>query len=111
MDTLADLRNAIASVFAEWEKLPRIGKGWRISAILDQERDQYALQDVDLTGDKFHSRTLAHLEIRDGKIWILTDNTEEGIATQLVALRVPKDKIVLAFYPPAVREMGEFAVA
>jgi hypothetical protein len=53
----------------------------------------------------------AYLEIRDGKIWILADNTERGIATDLVAAGIPKDRIVLAFYPPAVREMGEFAVA
>ena len=110
MDTSTDLRAAIESVFAEWEKLPYIGKGWRVSALLDRERDQYALLDVDFTDDKFHSRTLAHLEIRNGKIWILTDNTEQGIATELVALGIPKDKIVLAFHPPAVREMGEFAV-
>jgi hypothetical protein len=111
MNTLEDLRSAIASIFAEWEKLPRIGKDWRISAAMDKERDQYALQFVDLKEDKFHSSTLAHLEIRSGKIWILTDNTEDGIGNELVALGVPKDKIVLAFYPPAMREMGEFAVA
>jgi hypothetical protein len=54
---------------------------------------------------------MAHLEIRDGKIWILTDNTEEGIATELADAGIAKDRIVLGFYPPALREMGEFAVA
>jgi hypothetical protein len=46
-----------------------------------------------------------------GKIWILTDNTEEGIATELLEHGISKDRIVLGFYPPALREMGEFAVA
>jgi len=41
----------------------------------------------------------------------LTTYAEAGIATELVAAGIPKDRIVLAFYPPALREMGEFAVA
>lgn len=75
MDAPTNLRSAIASVFAEWEKLPYIGNGWRISALMDRERDQYALLDVNLANDKFRSRILIHLETRENKIWILTDNT------------------------------------
>ena len=74
-------------------------------------RDRYLLQIVDYTGDKYESRLLTHLEIRNGKIWILTDNTEEGIGNELVAAGIPKSQIVLAFYPPEIREMGEFAVS
>jgi hypothetical protein len=65
---------------------------------------------VDFKNDKYHSHTLAHLIIQDKKIWILTDNTEEGIATELLEEGIAKSQIVLAFYPPSVREMGEFAV-
>jgi hypothetical protein len=57
------------------------------------------------------ARILAHLEIRDGKIWVLTDSTEQGIATELVEAGIPKDQIVLGFYPPKVRQRGEFAAA
>jgi hypothetical protein len=78
---------------------------------MDRDRDRYVLLMVDLANDHFRSRTMAHLEIREGKIWILTDNTEEGIATELVNAGIPKDQIVLGFYPPSLREMGEFAVA
>jgi len=111
MDSLERLRAAIATVFAAWGKLPRIGNDWRVAVVMDRERDEYVLLDVDQTGDKLHSRPLAHLEIRDGKIWIVTDNTEEGIATELLREGVEKREIVLGFYPPSVREMGEFAVA
>jgi XisI protein len=104
------LRNAIAKVFQSWEALPKIAPDWRIESIQDRERDRYVLQHVSFPGEQHKSHTLAHLTIRDGKIWILTDNTEEGIATELVAAGIPKKDIVLAFYPPAVREMGEFAI-
>ena len=111
MDTVRELRQAIIEVYNSWEKLPSAISRFRIVSAIDEKHDQYVLQHVDDKEGCFQSRLLAHLEIRNGKIWILTDNTEEGIGNELVALGVPKDKIVLAFYPPAVREMGEFAVA
>jgi hypothetical protein len=41
----------------------------------------------------------------------MTDNTEEGIATDLVEVGIPKSQIVLGFYSPSLRRDGEFAVA
>ena len=49
--------------------------------------------------------------IINGKIWIQKDATEEGIATDLENLGVPKDKIVLAFHSPTLRKYGEYAFA
>ena len=110
METVDTLRKAIQGVFAEWEKLPRIPSYWNIVAVVDSEHDRYTLQQVNFAKDKYTTDLLAYLEIRDGKIWILTDNTEEGIATDLVRFGVPKEQIVLGFYPSPLREVGEFAV-
>ena len=111
MDAVDQYRTIIARIFREWEAFPRIAPDWFIEGVEDHQRDRYVLLHVDAKNGQHKSHPLAHLEIRDGKIWVLTDNTEEGIATELVAAGVPKDRIVLAFYPPALREMGEFAVA
>lgn len=110
METLDTLRAAIQSVFAEWEKLPRIPSDWKIVGVQDLEHDRYTLQHVSSTKDRYDTRLLAYLEIRDGKIWILTDNTEEGIASDLVTKGISKDQIVLGFYSPRMREVGDFAV-
>ncbi len=72
----------------------------------DERHDRYVLEYIDLDGDRYATRLPANLEIRDGKVWILTDNTEDGIATELFAEGVPKQQIVLGFYPTAVRETG-----
>ena len=53
---------------------------------------------------------LLDLDIIDGKIWIQRDGTEDGIATDLLAAGIPKDKIVLAFYSEEIRQHSEFAV-
>ena len=53
----------------------------------------------------------AHLRVKDEKVWIETDLTEQGIATDLLNEGVPKEDIVLAFHEPSVRKDTEFAVA
>jgi hypothetical protein len=111
MDTVESLRDAIAKVFRSWEEYPSAISKFRIDGVMDTTHDRYTLTHVDFDGERYKSHLLAHLEIRDGKIWILTDNTEEGIATELIAEGVPKNRIVLGFYSPGMREMGEFAVA
>jgi hypothetical protein len=39
------------------------------------------------------------------------DNTEDGVATDLMRMGVPKERIVLAFHRPDVRAHSGFAVA
>jgi hypothetical protein len=51
-----------------------------------------------------------HLDIKDGKIWIQHDGTEEGIAKALVELGVSKPDIVLAFHDPSMRKYTGFAI-
>ena len=53
--------------------------------------------------------TIIHVDIRDGKIWIQRDFTEEGVVSVLVELGVPKMDIVLGFKPPYVRQFTGFA--
>ena len=113
MDTTAldQYQLAITQVFQEWEALPAAGSSFRIVAIVDRERNRYLLEHVESGWAQPIARTLAFLEICQGKIWVQVDNTETGIATQLVAAGIPKSQIVLGFYPPAMRQLGEFALA
>lgn len=106
-----DLKRAIEVVFTSWERFRERSRTTRAVSVADNLHDRYILQLVDTTGDKYDSRTLAHLEIRNEEIWILTDNSEEGIVNELVTAGIPKSQIVLAYYPPALREMGDFAVS
>jgi hypothetical protein len=53
--------------------------------------------------------TVIHIDIIDNKLWIQHDATEDGVANDLIAAGVPKDNIVLAFYPIEARRHSEFA--
>jgi hypothetical protein len=54
---------------------------------------------------------IAHLDIKDGRIWIQYDETETGIADELAELGVPKEDIILAYHPPYKRPYTGFGPA
>jgi hypothetical protein len=78
---------------------------------LDDERGQYLLLTVGWSGNKRVRGTTLYVRLRDGKLWIEEDWTEEGITAGLLKAGVPKEDIVLAFQPPQMRRLTEFAVA
>ena len=66
---------------------------------------------VDFQNERRVHGGLAHVDSIAGKIQIQRDETERGIANELVEAGVPRDHIVLGFRSPAVRKHTEFAVA
>jgi hypothetical protein len=81
---------------------------YEVQTLFDDERDHYQLLYVGWRGTKRDFGCILHLDIKNGKIWIQHDGTEEGIANQLVALGVPRQDIVLAFHEPEVRNLTDF---
>ncbi|KOR34048.1 MULTISPECIES: XisI protein [Planktothricoides] len=79
--------------------------------VFDTERDRYLLLYVGWHDEERMYGCPIHIDIKDGKIWIQRDFTEEGLANQLMELGVPKTDIVLGFRSPYVRQFTEFAVA
>jgi hypothetical protein len=84
---------------------------YRTLIAFDREHSQFLLLDEGWDGYRRIHNVWAHIEIRDGKIWIHEDGTEEGIANLLVAAGVSNDQIVLAFHAPNLRDATGFAVA
>jgi len=79
--------------------------------VFDDERDSYQLMYIGWHNDRRVHATIIHMRLKNNKIWIEEDNTEEGVATALLAADIPKEDIVLAFHSPAKRRFTEFAVA
>jgi hypothetical protein len=81
-----------------------------VETIVDPVLGHYQLMTVGWDGQRRIHGCLLHVDIKNGKIWIQHDGTEEGIANRLVAEGVPKGDIVLAFHSPFKRRFTEFAV-
>ena len=79
--------------------------------IFDDERGQYLVLDRGWHGDKYLHATPIHISLIDDKVWVQFDDTEEGVATALMAVGVSKEDIVLGFRHPKIRQHTGFAVA
>lgn len=79
--------------------------------IVDTERDHYQIVNVGwyANGDRNYGCIL-HVDIKEGKVWIQHDGTEEGFANALVAAGLPKEDIVLGFQDPFTRQYSGFAI-
>lgn len=111
MDSLSAYRDAVKRVLMTYAKIPYAHGELSCEALFDGVNDRYALVTLGWQAGKRVHFVLVHIDIRDGKVWIEKDNTEEGVARELVEAGVPKSQIVLAFRPPEVRKETEYAVA
>ena len=84
---------------------------YEVVVICDDKSDQYLLRRIGWTKNKRVNYTDLHITIRNNKIWIEEDWTEEGIATYFLEHGVRSEDIVLGFQPPQMRQYTEFAVA
>jgi hypothetical protein len=111
MDRVTEFSQAIKTVFDDWAAYVPLPQGVRMEKIYDDAEGQYQLIEVGWNGLNRIHRVFLHVIVRDGLVWLEFDGTEEGIASQLVAAGIPKDKIVLAFHPPYKRPYTGYAVA
>jgi len=84
-------------------------EGTEKELIFDCERNSYLGVHVGWHNNERAYGTIIHVDIRDGKIWIQRDLTEQGVASELVELGVPKTDIVLGFKSPYIRQFTDFA--
>ncbi len=84
---------------------------WNNEIITDRENDRHQLVTLGWQRyERIHANTL-HFDIIDEKIWIQNDQTEHGIAYDLIKQGVPKENIVLGYFHPERRADVDFAVS
>jgi len=111
MDPVTAFREAVERVLTVYTQIPYAHGELRCEALFDRERDRYALVTLGWNAGKRVHFSLVHIDIVDGKIWIEKDNTEDGVASELVQAGIPKSRIVLAFRSPEMRKDTEYAYA
>jgi hypothetical protein len=113
MDKLTNYRRLIMRLMSDLAAIinRQPTPGVETLCAFDEKRDLYLLLRTGWSENRRVRGTTLFVRLRDSKIWIEEDWTEDGIATELVNAGVPKEDIVLAFHPPEVRPMTEFAVA
>jgi hypothetical protein len=113
MDKLEKYRTSVKKILTEYHQWVSGSSNLTEESclIFDEIHDHYLWLFMGWEGKKKTKITQVHVRIKDGKIWIEEDWTEEGIATELLRDGIGKSDIVLAFHPPEERKLTEFATA
>ena len=78
--------------------------------VFDRDKGRFLLMiDGWDTGKRVHG-CLIDVQIKNDKLWIERDGTEDGVGLEFEKLGVPKSQIVLAWYPEEIRAEDGYAV-
>ncbi|MDX2270465.1 MAG: XisI protein [Cyanobacteriota bacterium] len=112
MDTRLKYQGIVKSVLQNHaDYRATLPDGYISQPVFDDERGQYLVLDMGWHGDKYLHAAPIHISLIDDKVWVQSDDTEEGVATDLMAAGVSKEDIVLGFRHPKIRQHTGFAVA
>ncbi len=109
MDTVSQYRAYIQQLLKKYATQTHSYGDIETQVIEDTTHDHYQVYHVGWHNDRRVHGCILHLDIKDGKIWIQHNSTEERIAAELVKLGIPKDDIVLGFHAPYRRQFTEYA--
>ena len=112
MDIVNSYAQLIKEALTKYAELitSRPNPNYELVRLFDDETHQYMLRKLGWSNNGRVQYIPLHVALRDSKIWIEEDWTEDGIATYFLEKGVPPEHIVLGFYDPLTREDTEFAV-
>jgi len=111
MDTRQRYQEIIERVLSPYAERRYSGADITNEAVFDRERDHYIIASVGWQGYRRVQHNLLHIDLINGKAWIQSDGTEDGIADELEASGIPKQDMVLAFHRAADRALiPEYAI-
>lgn len=111
MDKLEEYRRIIYRTLSDYASIPYSYGQINSQVIESIDHNNFLLVKEGWNEEMHIHHCLVHVQIKDNKIWIHFDGTEDSITETLVAAGIPKDEIVLAFHPPHVRKYTEYAIA
>jgi hypothetical protein len=110
MEKLARYRQIVQQMLLPYGKHEPSYGDIEVETIFDTERDHYQIVQVGWNQERWVYGSLIHIDIKNEKIWLQWNGTEEDIAEDLVAAGVLKEDIVLGFQSPFMRQFTKYAV-
>lgn len=113
MDKLKTYRELIRKVLLDYRSLENASDDSELESLvlLDDVEQQYLMVRTGWDRSDRIERIAIHVRLKNEKIWIEEDCTEEGVATDFLQAGVPREDIVLGFHPQHLRQYTEFAIA
>ena len=111
MDKVAKYREYIQTLLSNYASNDVSDSEVEVQLIFDAQRDHYQWMNVGWEHLTRIYQTIIHIDIKDGKIWLQQNLTEQNPAEELVAMGVPREDIILGLQPPYKRPYTDYGVA
>lgn len=110
MAKIDDYREAIQKILVEYAHKDTGEEDVELQTVFDTKHDHYQLLYVGWDNRKRVFGPVMHIDIKNEKIWIQWNGTEDDIAVELMDMGVLRDDIVLGFHTPHMRQFTDYAV-
>lgn len=110
---MADLeryQTIVQNLLAEYAKSKPANGAIDVEVSFDDERHHYQIWHTGWLQKRWVHHAPIHCAMRDGKVWLLANDTEYDVAAELVQKGIPREDIVLGFHPRSMREYSDYAV-
>ena len=111
MDKLAQYRQYVQTLITRYAEDDVSNDEVEVQLILDTERDHYQWMNVGWEHLARIYRSIIHIDIKDGKIRLQQNLTDQNPAEELVEMGVPREDIILGLQPPYKRQYTDYGVA
>jgi hypothetical protein len=111
MDRIEEYRQIIKDLITRYAQFEPAYGDVEVKTIFDEINDTYVLM---YTGWDKHRRiygNVLHFDIKDGKVWLQHNGTEQDVAQELLEAGVLREHVVLGLHSPQVRPYTDYAVA
>lgn len=110
MDRIETYPEIVKRIITEYAALKPSYGDIEVETVFDDESGHYEMIYAGWHNFRRIHGTVIHVDIRDGKVWVQHDGTEDGIANEFMQAGIPPEHIVLAFHHPHKRKYTQFAV-
>lgn len=111
MDKIVRYRECVQELLSRYAREDVVDGEVEIQLIFDTQRDHYQWMNVGWQQFNRVYHCIVHFDIKDGKIWLQQNLTDQNPAEELVAMGVPREDIVLGLQPAYKRPYTDYGVA
>jgi XisI protein len=110
MDKLTKYRQIVQQLLLKYAAIGTPDPDVETQTVFDSERDHYQLINVGWKNQRRTYGCFLHIDIKNGKIWLQHNGTEDEVTEELVNLGIPKQDIVIGFHSAFKRKFTDYAV-
>ena len=111
MDKVSKYREYVQSLLSRYVSGDVSDDEVEVQLIFDVERDHYQWLNIGWQELNRVYQCVMHFDIKDGKIWLQQNLTDQNPAEELIAMGVERQDIVLGLQPPYKRPYTDYGVA